>query len=101
MKIYNQTEVSIFPAIGYFVKIPALAGGAFCAFVAPIASTEKWHAYVGGGSESEPIFKINHAFETRLEAALYAELLCRYEELECLELINTTGKTIEFYAEII
>lgn len=52
----------------FFIQSPTMAMNYFTLFI-------------GGGSESEPIFKVNHRFESERECILYVQMIAFKEQL--------------------
>ena len=64
-KIAEEHQLDLGKGMGhytFFIQSPTMAMNYFTLFI-------------GGGSESEPIFKVQHKFETEKECVLYTQMI--------------------------
>lgn len=69
----RQTEVAKPPTGAKRINIPYWHGGHLRIYL--IETKLGVTLYIGGGTPSEPIFKIEHSFQTKNEALYYARIV--------------------------
>lgn len=69
-KNYSMVEVNRVPVKAISKKIECPHGGYYQIFIS-VMKKDSVVLYIGGGSISEPLFKVNHIFSSSEEAILY------------------------------
>ena len=79
MKIFSQIEVGSVPSSAKIIALEVEIGGHQIIHLLKMID-QTYRLWIGGGTPSEPIFKIRHKFETKMEAILYAQFLIAKSE---------------------
>lgn len=67
---YSMKEISTSPKIAQAIDVKLPSGGSYRIWIQKLQNYVT--LFLGGGSESEPIFKVNHHFTSEEEATAYA-----------------------------